>query len=397
MIKNLRRKFCCTIMVIVTAIFCIIFGMLYSITAANLEKSSIQMMENICRNPGKHGRPDEKEPEVQMPFIRVERDQQGNVLFTEGEYYDLFDEDWLEEILEQADESSRQTGVIKEYSLRFFQEVTPNGRCVVFTDMTREKAVLRQLTRNMILVGVAALFILGGFSYLLAKWMVKPVEQAWIQQKQFVADASHELKTPLTVILANAELMQMNPQEKYVSGILSMAYQMRGLIENLLDLARLDDKMAEKEMEMVSLSDLVEEAILPFEPVFFEQEIELRTEIEPDIILKGNRRYLQQLVDILLDNARKYGQKQGKCEVCLKRAGKRECMLSVANTGEQIPKEDLKNLFKRFYRADKVRSMERSYGLGLAIAESIVHKHGGKIWAESKEGWNTFFVKFSMH
>ena len=397
MIKNLRRKFCCTIMIIVTAIFCIIFGMLYSITAANLERSSLQMMEDICRNPGKRGRTDEIRPDVQLPFIRIERDKQGKVLFTEGAYYDLSEEEWFEEILERADDSSKQTGILKEYSLRFFRSVTLGGECVVFMDMTREKSALRQLIRSMIFVGAVALFILGGFSYLLAKWMVRPVEQAWIQQKQFVADASHELKTPLTVILANAELMQMNPQEKYVSGILAMAYQMRGLIENLLDLARLDEKMTEKEMEKISFSDLVEDAILPFEPVFFEQEIELRTEIEPDIFLKGNRRYLQQLVDILLDNARKYGQRKGKCEVCLKRTGKRECILTVANTGEQIPKEDLKNLFERFYRADKVRGMERSYGLGLAIAESIVHKHGGKIWAESKEGWNTFFVKFPMH
>lgn len=397
MIKNLRRKFCCTIMVIVTAIFCIIFGMLYSITATDMERGSIQMMETICRNPGRHGRPDEIREELQLPYIRVERDIQGKVLFIDGGYYDLSDENLLEVLLERVDESQEQTGVIKEYALRFFRSVTPNGQCVVFTDMSGEKTVLRQLVRTMILVGIMALVIFGGISYLLAKWMVEPVERAWIQQKQFVADASHELKTPLTVILTNAELMQMNPRETYAAGILAMANQMRGLVENLLELARLDNGMAEKEMEKISFSNLVEESILPFEPVFFEQEIELKTEIESAIILKGSRRYLQQLMDILLDNAQKYGQKKGKCEVCLKRTGKHECLLSVANTGEQIPKEDLKNLFERFYRADKVRSIGRSYGLGLSIAQSIVHKHGGKIWAESKEGWNSFFIKLSTY
>lgn len=392
MIKNLRRKFCCTIMVIVTAIFCIILGMLYSITARDMEIGSIQMMEDICRNPGKYGWPGVMQEELQLPYIRIERDVQGKVLFVEGGYYDLSDENLLEKLLERVDESQDQTGVIKEYALRFFRTMTPNRQCVVFTDMSRENAVLRQLIRTMILVGIIALVIFWGISYLLAKWMVGPVEQAWIQQKQFVADASHELKTPLTVILTNAELMQMDPQEKYAAGILTMANQMRGLVENLLELARLDNGMAEKEMDQISFSNLVEESILPFEPVFFEQGIELKTEIESDIIIKGSRRYLQQLVDIFLDNAQKYGQEKGKCEVCLKRTGKHECLLSVANTGEQIPKEELKNLFERFYRADKVRSIGRSYGLGLSIAKSIVHKHGGKIWAESKEGWNTFFV-----
>ena len=174
--------------------------------------------------------------------------------------------------------------------------------------------------------------------------------------------------------------------------ILTMSRQMRGLVEDLLELARVDDGIARTVWTRVDLSRLVSDAVLTFEPVCFEAGLTLETDIQPDITVRGSESHLRQVAEILLDNARKYADPGGTVTVTLTRQGRRHCLLSVADPGEAISPEDLKNIFKRFYRADKARAMDHSYGLGLSIADSIVTDHHGKIWAESAGGINTFFV-----
>lgn len=132
---------------------------------------------------------------------------------------------------------------------------------------------------------------------------------------------------------------------------------------------------------------------MPFEPVFFEKGLVLRTNITDNILINGNPSELRQVLDILLDNAQKYSREKGTTWVTLQRRGKGHCLLEIADEGDAIPAKDLDNLFKRFYRADQARSRTGSFGLGLSIAESIVKRHKGKIWAESKNGINTFFVE----
>ena len=225
----------------------------------------------------------------------------------------------------------------------------------------------------------------------LARLTVKPVEQAWEQQEQFVADASHELKTPLTVIMTNAELMQGGEDARSAEHILTMSRQMRGLVEGLLDLARVDNGSVKTAFTEVDFSCLVSEGMLPFEPVYFEQGMELVGEVENGIRVKGSESHLKQVLDVLLDNAMKYSAPGARVVVTLKKQGAGS-LLSVCNPGESISKADLKKIFQRFYRVDSARSMDRSYGLGLSIAQGIVQEHRGKIWVESENGENTFFV-----
>ena len=149
-------------------------------------------------------------------------------------------------------------------------------------------------------------------------------------------------------------------------------------------------------MEPVDLSRLVREAMLPFEPVFFERGLTLDSDIAEGVTVQGSPGHLRQVVEILLDNARKYAEGQGTVSVRLERSGVRSCILSVADPGQAISREDLENIFKRFYRVDTARSRDGSYGLGLAIAEGIVQSHRGKIWAESSSGVNTFFVRLPV-
>ena len=166
---------------------------------------------------------------------------------------------------------------------------------------------------------------------------------------------------------------------------------MRGLVENLLELARVDNGAVIKVFEALDWSSLVQDAVLPFEALFFEKGLTLQTDIEPGITVRGSAQHLRQCAEILLDNAVKYSA-PGTVRVALKKTGHDKCALSVATPGEPLSPEECKNVFKRFYRVDRARAMDHSYGLGLSIAESIVSEHGGKIRCEGKADGNVFTI-----
>ena len=397
MIGKLRLKFVCVNMAIVTAMLVVIFGMVIRFTAESLDRQSLDMLQRLCDNrrpvaawtfPGEG---------ASLPYFAVSVNLWGDVTATTGGYYDRTDPATVETVLQLAMDSRETTGYLKEYHLRFQRQSRPFGHMVVFVDVSSQLDTLESLAKTCGFLAVLSLSAFLGLSILLARWAIRPVERAWNQQRQFVADASHELKTPLTVILTNAELLQSpeydeEKRSQFVSSILAMSAQMRGLVESLLELARVDNGTAKMTFTEVNYSELIQDELLPFEPVYFEKGLTLTSEIVPGQRVRGSESHLRQVLDILLDNAAKYAAPGGSVTVTLQRRGG-HCLLSVANTGTPIAREDLKNIFKRFYRVDKARAMNHSYGLGLSIAESIVTTHGGKIWAESEGGVNTFFVQ----
>lgn len=400
MLRRLRIKFICINMTIVTVMLCVMFGLVFHITRQNLEMQSLQMMHTIAAEPFRPGRPNERPEQVRLPYFTLEFGPHGELIADGGGYYDLSDEEFLQELTHAVNASGGQTGVLSEYNLRFCRVQTPKTQRLVFADMSSEQAILTDLVQTFLFIGALSLLVFFVVSLFLARWAVKPVDQAWNQQRQFVADASHELKTPLTVILTNAELLQdpdcdEKSKAQSAASILTMSHQMRGLVESLLELARVDNGMIQKAMTRVEFSQLCSDAILPFEPLFFEKGLGLESQIEPGLRLTGSEAHLRQVLDILLDNAMKYSAPQGTVHVLLRRQGS-HCALSVSNPGDPIPPQDLKNIFKRFYRADRARSMNHSYGLGLSIAEHIVQEHRGKIWAESAGGRNTFYVHLPL-
>lgn len=210
----------------------------------------------------------------------------------------------------------------------------------------RERHGCQNLWRSCILIGLCAAAVFLAVSFLLARWAVKPVERAWTQQKQFVSDASHELKTPLTVILTNAEMLR-DPSysgagaARFAKSILTMSHQMRGLVESLLELARVDNGAVKKVFEALDWSSLVQDAVLPFEALFFEKGLTLQTDIEPGITVRGSAQHLRQCAEILLDNAVKYSA-PGTVRVALKKTGHDKCALSVATPGEPLSPEECK-------------------------------------------------------
>ena len=401
MIKKLRLKFICVIMAVATILLGGILGVVIHFTGENMRMQSINMMRSVAATPFQQGTPGKPhENEVRLPFFTVQVGGQGELIAVTGGYFDLSDRAFLQEITEAALRSDRETGELKEYDLRYLKAESPRGATVVFSDTTTENATLRQLFFNSLLIFLVAMTLFLGISILLSLWVIRPVATAWEQQRQFVADASHELKTPLSVIMANAELLQNeeipeDDRRKYSGNILGVTYQMRSLVENMLEMARVDNGAEKLRLGKLDLSQLVSDAVLSFQLLYEEKELGLQSTVPEGIHINGSEHHLYQVMDVLLDNALKYATPQSTVSVALTAAG-RSCLLSVASAGETISKEELENIFKRFYRADKARAMNGSYGLGLSIAESIVESHRGKIWAESENGCNTFFVQLPI-
>ena len=398
MIRKLRVKFVCIVMAIAMLMVGGILGVVIYFTETSMEMQSISMMRTIAASPFQQSTlGDPSNDEVRLPFFTVQISSRGELITAGGGYFDLTDREYLQQIVNMVLSTDLETGELKEYDLRFLVAMSPMGLAIVFADTATETATIKSMVYSCVFIFAAAMLVFLGISILLSRWAIKPVEKAWGQQRQFVADASHELKTPLAVIMANAELLQNaetqeEDKKKFSENILTTTYQMRSLVENMLEMARVDNGTVKMNFASLDMSELVSDAVLSFQLLYEEKGMGLRCAISEGIFVNGSEQHLYQVMDVLLDNALKYGTLNGMVSVDLASAG-RSCVLSVESPGEPISGEDLKNIFKRFYRADKARAMDGSYGLGLSIAESVVEAHKGKIWAESKNGCNIFYVQ----
>jgi len=229
---------------------------------------------------------------------------------------------------------------------------------------------------------------------------VKPVEEAFEKQKQFVADASHELKTPLTVIMANAELLQdekssTEEKKQYADNISQMSRQMKSLTEDMLEMARMDSSKELSESVDINLSEQIEDEIMAFEPLYFEQGLTLTENTEENLHVLGSTSEIRQLIDILLDNAMKYALEKSEVKLSLEKKNS-HAVLSLSNECTPISSEELDRLFERFYCRDSARNDRSSYGLGLPLARKIAERHNGGIHASYSNGRITFTVNLPL-
>lgn len=398
MLKKLQRKFVVINMTMVTTMLFVIFCLVYHFTQRNLEMENISMMKAIAANPFHVDHPDNPSSELKLPFFILQLGIEGELVSAGGGYYDLSDWIFLRSLIEESNQSRQETGVIEEHNLRYLRVKMPRETILVFSDISSERNTLTHLLQSCAVIGLISFFVFLGISIFLAKWAVKPVAKAWQQQKQFIADASHELKTPLTVVMTNTELLQCDgyndmERKQFLQNIALMSQQMKRLIEKMLELAKTDNQQTTLPMGACNLSKLVLDAAIFFEGVFVEKGLWLESSVEPDINVWGNEESLRQLIDILLDNAQKYSYADSVAHICLYSSDRRKCCIKVSNCGTPIPQQELTSIFQRFYRTDKARSRDGGFGLGLSIAENIVTQHSGKIWAESQEGINSFFVE----
>ena len=304
---------------------------------------------------------------------------------------DLYSDEQVASITESILAEGRDSGRI---GTQFYQKTEADSQTrIIVLDARMEYLSASNVLRSTILIAAAACVLLSLLAWLLIRRMVRPVEEAFTRQKQFVSDASHELKTPLAVISANAEVLEKEIGEnEYLGYIRSEVRRTDTLVQNLLTLARLDRNGQKTEMKRFDLSHALLDVTLPFESTVFESGKTLEIDIPDGIDCVGNEEMIKQLAVILLSNALKYSGEGGRIEISLKARGKQR-EIRVFNTGKAIAPEDREKIFDRFWRGDPAHGRETGgHGLGLAIARSIVETHRGRIAVDSREGKGTAFM-----
>ena len=416
MLRNLRIKFVIIITVLVGAVLIgVLGGSLYSAWQSQREiivESLDRGMQGYIRDmprwediddiePG--ARPKDTELGRQNMFaLIVDLDAQGVVVATNNAPV-MLDASTMEKVLEEAIDSEQDMKVDSNLHIAWKRKpLVTGGVRVVLCDTTMPDDVLSKLLNRYLMITGLSLCLLVLISIGLSGWMIKPVEEAWQQQQQFVADASHELKTPLAVIIANTQILMADDtiahdSRRWIESTQDEATHMRNLVEELLELARTDEAGGNAQVMQhnpVDFSDLVDSACLEYDAIAFERGTFIDEEVDEGIVVAGDTEWLERLVKILIENACKYTKGDSPVHVSLANEGKR-CTLSVNNKGDVIDAEDLPHVFDRFYRTDKARTRgdeTGGFGLGLAIAKGITESHKGTISCTSNEVEGTTFT-----
>ena len=397
-IKKLRWQFVAACMGLIAIVLAIVFGCVWTSAQSALERSSHMALEQALSRrggdllPGFHQ--SGGDDQVLLPYFTVQV-WGSTVYVTGGTYSGLEDTDALTAILTDCLAQEEDEGSLPGYALRYLRQDDGLYTQIAFVDISLETAALRQMMASYLRIALLSLALLAGASFLLSLRVTRPVERAWRQQRQFFSDASHELKTPLTVILSNAEMLETSDlperESRWRDNILSESRQMKTLVEEMLTLSRTEDAQRKPTVADVDLSDLSEDCALAFEPVAFEAGKPLSWDVTPALTVSGDGEKLRRLLSIFLDNAAKYGA-PGEGIVLSLRAERNQAVLSVSNGsgGHPIPPEELPRLFERFYRTDASRGEQSGFGLGLPIAQAIAKEHHGALRAESDEKTTRF-------
>ncbi len=380
----------------------------------------------IRRKDNEHGLSDFRDRNSRTPTLIAIISKEDSVTVLQNNIF-FIDESSAEELIRTAASEEKELGTISDHDLRYMKRSLDDGAtAVAFVDTSGETTLLRsELTRSLwiSLSVISAMFLLSLF---LSKLTIRPVERAWEDQRRFVADASHELKTPLTVIMSNTDMVQRSLQNirgedtaegtekdtyeistsklsrnlRRMENVHEESLRMKELIGELLEIARGDVGQNTADFTDVSLSEIVNDALLNWESVYFEQGKLLTGNVEDGLTLHGDHTTLRRLTEILIDNALKYSKESSEVTVTLKKeknGSRRLLHLSVSNEGQPLTEEEISHLFDRFYRADSSREKTAGYGLGLSIASSIVEAHKGRLWAEADgTRGNIFHVTFPV-
>lgn len=313
--------------------------------------------------------------------------EDGKIINSTGE-----DSSWVDEYAIKVSKKNGDTGIIGEYIYKTSKGHN-NSQIVM---LMKNESVITRIRIIFILSGVAGVIVLIAAYFISKKvsnWIVKPVEETIERQKQFISDASHELKTPLAVIEANADVLEGQiGKSKWMEYIQSEIASMDKLINNLLFLAKIENTNHIQSDEIFNISDEVSLICSMFESMAYEKKITINYNIAEDIKMKGYKEDIKQVVSILVDNAIKHTKENGNIFIEVGKE-KNNVAIQVKNEGEPIAEDEKDKIFERFYRVDKSRNRkEKRYGLGLAIAKSIVEQYNGKIEVICKNGITNFRI-----
>ena len=398
MINKLRKKIFWIIQISLTLIIVGLVILFTSFSYKNIITSATIFMDRI---EGKEAKRNEKVNDFNEMmidntpfFINAEGvykvEINNNTIMRESN--DVTDE--IRDYAFKVSQKPQEEGFIGNYIYKI-RKVGNNGKEITLVE--NEDAINR-LKNTLIVAGIVGVIAIIGV-YIIAKKIskiiVKPVEESFEKQKQFVSDASHELKTPLAVIEANADVLQDKVGEnKWISYIQNEVQSMNKLVNELLTLSKMENT-SNMNYQKFDLSKEIRMSVAVFESMIFEKEIKLETNINQGIYFNGEKEDIKHIISILLDNAIKHTENNGKIIVNTLKE-KNDVMIEIKNQGEPIPEDEQEKIFERFYRVDKARNRsEKRYGLGLSIAKGIVDKYNGKISVTSKDGFTSFTVKLN--
>lgn len=413
MFKKSRRKIVVSIMSVLICLWVGTLGIIYASSYFEMVKQNNQMLrthaemyvlpqsfEEMLPNKPRHDTGQgfdygfAETPMFQLStFYTVALSYDGDVIEIKNGSPTVHSDDDLENLALEIINGDKTAGT--KNNLAFYKTDKGGYRLVTFMDNTVVNENAMTLFRYTLIFGGIALVLFFVLSVFLARKIVSPLEESYQKQKQFISDAGHELKTPISVVGANAELLSREiGDNRWLQNIQYETERMAVLIGQLLDLARTESVMPQS--EHIDFSRLVAGEALPFESVAFEKGLMLSCNIANGIYLDGNTTQLKQVVSILLDNALSHSKEQSEIKLSLTEE-QGLASLSVINRGDEIPEEQRELIFERFYRTDTARSGEdRHYGLGLAIAKSIVTSHKGSIKVLCHDGFVEFKAQFPL-
>ena len=413
MFKKAKRRIVFSILAILCSVIIGTLSMIYLSSYLSVTSQNFKVLENRAEmmaggepggagelmpdDPGRPGDERGREGKIRRgaevgTFYAVKLKDDGTWTVIENEADEVYTDDELISLAQRV--SSKEKGNTGDL-LYIVKSV--NGETVVtFMDNTNFNESFYRLLLFTLLFGVIALILIAFISVRIADRIVSPMEETYEKQKQFTADAGHELKTPIAAVAANIELLSREIGEnRWLENISYENERMRELVTELLELAKNENKTAER--TVTDLSRLVNGAVLPFEASAFEKDILIETDIAEGITANIDAGSIGQLVSILVDNAVSHTSRTagetGKISVSLTEK-KGVSVLSVSNPGEEIPESEREKLFERFYRSDSSHEHTGHYGLGLAIAKAIADANGAEISVSCQDGLVTFTVEF---
>lgn len=399
MIKKLKIKFIVLAMVSLFVLLAVIITSINIINYGAVVKEADAVLSVLSQNKGKFpeligskgGRiPPHITPETphESRYFSVVLDEGGNAVQVETSKITSVDKQTAVQYALAAVKGGNKKGFINAY--RFNCNTEDNTVRVVFLDYGRQLNDFYTFLYTSIVMSLAGLIVMFAVIWFFSGRIIGPIAEAYQKQKRFITDAGHEIKTPLTIINANADVLQMDiGDNEYLSEIKQQTKRLTGLTNNLVYLARMEEGQAADSKIEFPLSDVVTETVQSFKTLCATQQKQLNCIIQPFLSMDGDSKAIQQLVSILMDNAVKYSPKGHTISVTLAKYTKHIQLCVQNQTCTPITNEQLSQVFNRFYRTDPSRnSATGGYGIGLSLAKAIVSAHGGKIYARTDDGSN---------
>lgn len=408
MIYHLQKKVIRICGISVALVFTVIFLLIYSFSTKQLNETMDDLAGRISENDGrfpefKDGPGKPKKPEGpkkpgfpagipdfmarEMPFITrfftVQFDECGVITNVDVRSVSAVTKETAQDYAKEIYERGRERGWKGNY--RYLRYPTKHGAAIVFVDGSMNRFLSNRLLLTAGFVLVVSAFAIWIIVIFFSRRAVRPVAESYEKQKQFITDANHELKTPLTLVMANLDILEAEIGEnEWLSDIRSEGERMSELVNRLVMLARMDEDQTKPKMGQFSLSGLVLDAVSEFQLLAQDRGKSVDTRIATDVDYRGDETAVRSVIFILLDNAVKYCDDGGEIRVGLEK--KKHPVFYVENTYADVDKTELERLFDRFYRADSARTFTGGFGVGLSIAKAVVAKHKSEIGVYKKDG-----------